>query len=58
MRDKKYREQKQAAVVPRGAATQTLADALSRYMQQLGLKRRAKAAQRLGDLLAKGSGQN
>lgn len=34
---------------------QTLADALSRYMQQLGLKRRAKAAQSLGDLLAQGS---
>jgi hypothetical protein len=31
-----------------------LADALSRYMQQLGLKRRAKATQSLGDLLAKG----
>jgi hypothetical protein len=34
---------------------QTLADALSRYMQQLGLKRRAKAAQSLSDLLANGA---
>jgi hypothetical protein len=34
---------------------QQLADALARYMAQLGLKRRAKPTQSLGDLLAKGS---
>jgi hypothetical protein len=34
---------------------QQLADALARYMGQLGLKRRAKPTQSLGDLLAKGS---
>ena len=33
---------------------QTGADALARYMAQLGLKRRAKPAQSLGDLLAQG----
>lgn len=34
---------------------QQLADALARYMAQLGLKRRAKPTQSLGDLLAKGT---
>ena len=34
---------------------QQLADALARYMGQLGLKRRAKPTQSLGDLLAKGT---
>lgn len=33
---------------------QQLADALAKYMAQLGLKRRAKPAQSLGALLAKG----
>jgi len=32
---------------------QQLADALARYMQQLGLKRRARSTQSLRDLLAK-----
>jgi hypothetical protein len=34
---------------------QTLADALARYMAQLGLKRRAKPTQSLGELLANGT---
>jgi|SRR5579884_422188 len=34
---------------------QQLADALARYMSQLGLKRRAKPTQSLGELLAKGA---
>ncbi len=34
---------------------QQLADALARYMGQLGLKRRAKPSQSLGDLLGRGN---
>jgi hypothetical protein len=36
---------------------QQLADALARYMGQLGLKRRSRPTQSLGDLLAKGGAQ-
>ena len=34
---------------------QQLADGLARYLQTLGLKRRGKPTQSLGDLLAKGN---
>ena len=34
---------------------QQVADALARYMGQLGIKKRARPTQSLGDLLAKGS---